>query len=311
MNLWKGRRVGLALGGGGVRGFSHVGVLKVLEQEDIRIDLIAGTSAGAIVGAAYASGLNPREIQRRIETYLNSPAFNASTLKSLGMIASPVKKTQWEKVSHFLKNRYYQMRAFFHPAILPAADLESLVDYFVADVSVEETRIPFVAVATDLLTGEKVLFRDGSLRKAVAASCAVPGAMEPVRYGDWLLTDGGVTSLVPVQAARQAGADVVIAVVVDRDMHSVGELETAQEIFYRAGEITADKLEHAELKEADVVIRPRVGDLHWMDFSRAGDLVREGEIAAREALKEIHRALPISSRVSRLTRRLLSEWRNR
>jgi NTE family protein len=303
--------VGLALGGGGVRGFSHVGVLKVLEQEDIRIDLIAGTSAGAIIGGAYASGLNSREIQRRIETYVSSPAFNGSTLKALGMAVNPVKKNRFEKITHFVKSRYYQMRAFFHPAILPAADLQSLVDYFIADIRIEQTHIPFVAVATDLLSGQRVIFREGPMRKAVMASCAVPGAMEPVRHGDWLLTDGGVTSLVPVQAAREAGADMVIAVVVDRSISTAGDLDTAQEIFYRAGEITADKLEAAELREADVVIRPRVGDLHWMDFGRAGDLIREGEIAAREALKEIHRALPISSRVSHLTRRLFSRWKVR
>jgi NTE family protein len=104
---------------------------------------------------------------------------------------------------------------------------------------------------------------------------------------------------------------VVIAVVVDRSPGAAGELDTAQEIFYRAGEITADKLEAAELRDADVVIRPRVGDLHWMDFGRAGDLIREGEIAAREALKEIHRALPIESRVSHLARRFFSGWKAR
>jgi len=310
-SLWKGRRVGLALGGGGVRGFSHVGVLRVLEQEDIRVDLIAGTSAGAIIGGAYASGLNSREIQRRIETYVSSPAFNDSTLKSLGMAVSPVKKNRFEKVAHFVKSRYYQIRAFFHPAILPVSDLQSLVDYFIADIRIEETRIPFVAVATDLLSGQRIAFREGPMRKAVMASCAVPGAMEPVRHGDWLLTDGGVTSLVPVQAAREAGADVVIAVVVDRSIGTAGDLDTAPEIIYRAGEITADKLETAELREADVVIRPRVGDLHWMDFSRAGDLIREGEIAAREALREIHQALPIGNRISHVARRLFSRWKAR
>jgi len=308
-NFWKGKRVGLALGGGGVRGFSHVGVLKILEQEDIRIDLIAGTSAGALIGGAYASGLDSREIQRRIETYISSPAFNGSTLKSLGMAVNPVKKNRVEKIVHFVKSRFYQVRAFFHPAILPAEDLQSLVDYFIADIRIEEARIPFVAVATDLLSGQRIAFREGSMRKAVMASCAVPGAMEPIRHGDWLLTDGGVTSLVPVQAAREAGADVVIAVVVDRSIGAAGDLDTAPEIIYRAGEITADKLEAAELREADVIIRPRVGDLHWMDFGRAGDLIREGEIAAQEALKEIHRALPIGSKVSPLARRLLSKMK--
>ena len=302
MMKWTGKRVGLALGGGGVRGFSHIGVLKVLEQEDVGIDLIAGTSAGALIGGAYASGLSPREIHRRVESYLQSPAFKNSALQALGSTVNPRKKNALEKASHLLRTRYLMVRALFHPAILPSVEFQSLVDYFIADINIEDTRIPFLAVTTDLISGERVVFKEGSLRKAVLASCAVPGAVEPIRQGEWLLADGGITSLVPVHAVKQADVDVVIAVVVDRDARGAPVFETAQDIFQRAGEIAADKLEAIELQDADVIIRPEVGDLHWMDFSRSRDLIHAGEVAARASLARIHQALPLPRRLARLAR---------
>ena len=297
MTRWMGKRVGLALGGGGVRGFSHIGVLKVLDQEKIEIDLIVGSSAGALIGGAYASGFSPVEIHRKVDSYLNSPEFESSTLKAIGLTVSPAERNFLEKLRNTVRQKYYMLSSFFKPAILPLRDFEALVGHFIPDIEVRDTRIPFRAVATDLISGKKIVISGGSLRKAVLASCAVPGAVDPVRLGDWLLADGGITSLVPVLAARQEGADVVIAVVVDREQKIPGQFETAQEIFYRAGDITSDRLEEAELQQADVVIRPKIGDLHWADFTRAKSLIQEGETAARIALREIRDAIPLYKKV--------------
>ncbi|MCK9392297.1 MAG: patatin-like phospholipase family protein [Syntrophales bacterium] len=295
-----GKRVGLALGGGGIRGLSHIGVLKVLEQEGIDIDLIVGTSAGALIGGAYASGQSPREIQARLEAYLRSSEFDATALKSIGLTVSPEQQGRLRKAQSLIMNRYYMVRSFFRPSLLPAGDFHSLVNFFLPEMDIRRTRIPFCAVTTDLITGRQIVLSEGPLRPAVLASCAVPGAIEPVPSGEWLLADGGITSLVPVHAAREAGADVVIAVTVDRDLPSSGNMETAQDIFYRAGEITSSKLGAVELEDADVIIRPEVGDLHWMDFRRSGDLIRGGEEATRRALGEIYAALPLKRRISRL-----------
>lgn len=296
---WTGKKVGLVLGGGGVRGFTHIGVLKVLEQEAIDIDLIVGTSAGALIGGAYAGGLSPREIQAKVTDYLASPEFNNSTLKSIGMSVCPKKGGFLPKAKTFVINRYCLLRSFYRPCVLPSDDFQSLIRYFLPEMDIRQTRIPFLAVSTDLITGQQVVFSEGSLRQAVLASCAVPGAVEPVRQGPWLLADGGITSLVPVHAAREAGADIVIAVMVDRNLPAAGGMDTAKDIIYRAGEITAGKLEAAELANADVVIRPEVGDLHWMDFMRSGDLVRKGEEATREALRKINASLPFPRRMIR------------
>lgn len=301
---WRGKRTGLALGGGGVRGFSHIGVLKVLEQEDFFPDIIAGSSAGALIGAAYASGASPKEIEARVDAYLSSPEFRSSALHSLGLSLSPRDANGWEKMRNFTTQRYYMLRALFRPDIVSIKDFQSLVNYFIPDTDMEKTRIPFHAVATDLISGEKVVISEGSLRNAVLASCAVPGAVAPVRIGEWLLADGGITSLVPVQTARQKGADFVIAVVVDRQIKIAGPYDTAQAVLFRAGEITADKLEETEIREADVVIRPDVGDLHWMDFRGAKALIREGEAATRKALDRIYEAMPLYKRILRFTGRL-------
>ena len=302
---WTGKKVGLALGGGGVRGFSHIGVLNVLEEEGIDIDLIVGTSAGALIGGAYASGQSPREIQDKIAAYLLSPEFDASTLKSIGLTFSPENKSFLRKARNFVMNRLWFVQAFFKPSILPSDDFESLINYFLPEMDIRETKIPFRAVSTDLITGKKIIFSEGPLRQAVLASCSVPGALAPVRHGDWLLADGGITSLVPVHATREAGADVVIAVMVDRDLQADVSIETAKDVIYRAGEITTNALEASELESADVIIRPQVGNLHWMDFSRAVDLIKAGEQATRESLGKINASIPLYRRIARFTGRFI------
>ena len=303
---WTGKKVGLALGGGGVRGFSHIGVLNVLEEEGIEIDLIVGTSAGALIGGAYASGQSPREIEAKIDAYLRSPEFDASTLRSVGLTFSPENKSFFKKARNFVMNRFWFAQAFFKPSILPSNDFESLINYFLPEMDIRETKIPFHAVSTDLITGKKIIFSEGPLRQAVLASCSVPGALAPVRHGDWLLADGGITSLVPVYATREAGADVVIAVMVDRDLSTSVSMETAKDVLYRAGEITTNALEASELESADVIIRPPVGNLHWMDFSRAVDLIKTGEQAARESLGKINASLPLYRRIVRFAGRFIN-----
>ncbi|MHB8137312.1 MAG: patatin-like phospholipase family protein [Smithellaceae bacterium] len=300
---WMGKKVGLALGGGGVRGLAHIGVLNVLEQDGIGIDLIVGTSAGALIGGAYASGMSIREITAKVDGYLRSSEYKNSAIKTIGATFSSGQKNFFQKTQIFIRNRYYLVRALFSPSILPSEDFQSLINYLLPDMDIRNTRIPFRAVTTDLITGKQVVLTEGPLRQAVLASSSVPGAIEPTRLGEWLLADGGVTSLVPVHAARQAGADVVIAVMVDRDLPTDTGIETAKDVLYRAGEITANALEAAELQNADVIIRPAVGDLHWADFSRSDHLIRIGEEATRESLGKINSSLPLSRRFARFTRR--------
>lgn len=303
---WSGKRIGLALGGGGARGFAHIGVLEALEAEQIPIDIIAGTSMGAIVGAAYACGISLQALRKKVDDYLASPEFLESPIMAISESPEPDSNTWLDGVKRFLKGRFYMARTMFKPGLIPAEEFQTIINYFVPDITIEETKIPFRAVATDLITGEKVVFSAGSLRNAVLASCAVPGAVDPIREGKHLLTDGGVVSLVPVHAAREGGADIVIAVVVDIDIRLWDDFGTAKGIFNRAGEITIQKLLNYELKDADVVIRPDVGKLHWTDFSSIDYLVKEGERSAKEAVGRIDMVLPFYVRWAKKAGRLFS-----
>jgi NTE family protein len=281
------KRIGLALGGGGARGLCHIGVLRVFEQEGIPIDVIAGTSIGAMVGGAFACGISSDELERKVQEYVNSAEFKSSAIKAMADAYGGEQDGLTQKIQSFLKNQFYIIQMLFKPGILSTDDFRSMIDYFIPDVLIQNTLIPFRAVATDLITGDQVVFSEGSLRQAVTASCAVPGAIEPVTDGGKLLSDGGIISMTPISIVKREGADIVIAVAVDRDMRTDDELKTVKDIYYRAAEITSIKLEKYELLEADIVIRPAVKNLHWTEFSQAIDLIMEGEKAAKDTLPSI------------------------
>jgi NTE family protein len=147
-------------------------------------------------------------------------------------------------------------------------------------------------VATDLVSGEQIIFSEGPLRQAVWASCAVPGAIAPLEEGERLLSDGGIISLIPSSVAREEGADVVIAVAVDRGINPQEDLRTVVDIYHRVSEIMGEKLKEYELAAANVVILPEVGDLHWSNFSQAMNLIKEGERAARKRLDDVRNIVP-------------------
>jgi NTE family protein len=289
--FWKRKRIGLALGGGGARGLAHIGVLKVLEKEEIPIDLIAGTSIGALVGGAYASGINPDELQKKVDEYLNSTEFRSSAIKAFEAAHAKGEVGLTQRIQTYLRNHFYLIQAMFKPGILSNEDFQATIDYFIPDIRIEEARIPFRAVATDLVSGEQITFSEGSLRQAVMASCAVPGAIAPLKEGERLLSDGGIICRVPSPVARHEGADIVIAVVVDRCMGSE-EPRTVVDVYLRVSEIMGERLKQYELADADVVILPEVGDLHWSSFSQAMNLIDEGEKATKEKLDDIRRLMP-------------------
>jgi NTE family protein len=291
-SVHKERKIGLALGGGGARGLAHIGVLKVLDKENIPIHIIAGTSIGALVGACFASGIHPKDIENRVESFLQSEKFQSSAIRAIENALNKGESSLGRRLQSFLKNRFFLVQAMFKPGLFPSGDLQEIIEYFVPDLEVEETRIPFRAVATDLVQGTEIIFSSGSLRQAVMASCAVPGAIAPVKDEDRLLSDGGVICLIPCSVLRKEGADVVIAVPVDRDVCTEKEFTTGLSIYRRVSDIMSAKLKGYELAEADVVIAPEVGDLHWSEFSQALTLVEEGEKATLAKLDLIRSAVP-------------------
>ena len=294
--MWKRKRLGLALGGGGARGIAHVGVLRVFEEESIPVDLIVGTSIGALVGAAYAIGENTHEMEKKIEEFLNSPTFQESALKDIKEIQDTRKSGFAGKIHAFFRNRLLLAQSLFRLGMLGSEEFEAMIDFFVPDIQIQDTQIPYRAVATDLVSGQSVVMSEGPLRRAVMASCAVPGAVPPVEVNGMLLSDGGSINIVPTMVAREEGADFVVAVSVRGDIHADDEFGSAADICFRAADIMGFHFETYILDKADFVIHPRVGDLHWTEFALARDLVREGEKAAREKLHLLRKTLPLSIR---------------
>ncbi len=294
--IWKRKRIGLALGGGGARGMAHIGVLRVFEEESIPIDVLVGTSIGAVVAGAYASGLGTYDLEKRTEEFFESPIFRNSALKSIKEIQASKRLSFTQKIQAFFRNRLFLAQAMFRSGMLQSEDFQAMIDFFLPEIQIEDTAVPFRAVATDLVSGEGVVISRGSLRKAVMASCAVPGAVAPLERDGMLLSDGGIINMVPTVAAREEGADFVVAVSVNCDIGSDDDFSSAMDVYVRAANIMGFHLEKSWLREADVVIRPQVGNLHWTDFALAGDLVLEGERVTREKLHLLRKAQPFKKR---------------
>jgi NTE family protein len=249
-------RVGVALGGGFARGIAHLGVLSVLEQEHIPVDYLSGTSAGAMLAIAYASGHPIREIvaQARATRFKD---FGNWKLSWMGLASN-------QKLEHYPR-KYLGVSTF------------------------EELKIPLAIAATDLGKGEPVYFTRGPLGPALRASCAYPGMFVPVEIEGRVLVDGFLAAPVPVDAVRSMGADVVIAIFLE-----AANNRKPASIVDVIGLSFAILQRHADLewrRTADIIVEPIVKDFLWDDFEKTSELIAAGETAARAALSKIHAAL--------------------
>ena len=267
------KKVGLALGSGAARGPAHVGVLAVLEKEGIPIDIIAGTSAGAIVGAIYAQGKD----------------------------AGQVKEV-------FLDLARHKLTRFIDPS-LPRSGLikgkkfkDLLASFIGGDLKFSDLRIPFACVATDIETGEEVVIDRGSVPEALRASISIPGIFTVVKRGGRYLVDGSLTNPVPVSLAKRMGADFIIAVNVIPDVAGrsrQGAKERAKDfkepniihILLQSIYIGTYSLVRASFEEADIVIEPDVANIGAGEFHRAQEGILLGELAAQNSIPEIKRKL--------------------
>jgi NTE family protein len=246
-------KVALVLGAGASRGFAHIGVLKVLEQNGIPINMIVGTSAGSFVGSLYAYGFNAYQLQK-IAIDIQKSDIADLTIPDNG----------------FIKGE----------------QLEGYVNRMLNGTPIEKLRIPFYAVATNIQTGQEVVFGKGNTGTAVRASCSIPGVFRPAVISGQMYVDGGVVSPIAVEAAKKLGADMVIAVDISSDLDKTQPDSTIGTILQSVN-IMYSKIAYNQLLKADVVIRPKVGYIGSADFDKRHEAIMEGEKAAMEALPKI------------------------
>ena len=282
-------KVGLALGGGGARGLAHIGVLRVLERENIPIDLITGTSMGAIIGAVYALKKDISAIEKIAEKYSKISEFNIDL--SFGEKERKGKPFFLKKMSDFLKKGYILNLELRRKYLNDGGEIRKIIGELIDDKTFEDTKIPFVAVAADLVRGEKVIISRGKLFDALLASSSIPGMFPPVILDRKILVDGGIVDVVPIEVAQSLGANFVIAVSVSHTIKKRFEFNNAVEILFRTDSITSAELRKLQLSFADVVITPKVGRFHWSDFSKPERCIREGEIAAQDTISELKKKL--------------------
>ena len=236
-------RIGIALGGGAARGFAHIGVIKMLEANGLTPDVVAGTSAGSLVGALYAGGMDVFSLQQR------AVALDETSIRDVSL---------------------------FSGGLIKGERLQDYVNESLGQRPFKRLRKPFAVVATRLDDGARTVFVHGNVGQAVRASCSIPGVFAPMKIGERTFVDGGLVSPVPVDAARELGADFVIAV--DISSKANGQKpENLLGIVNQSITIMGQKLGAQELARADVVIRPNVNAIGAVEFEQRSNAIIEGE----------------------------------
>ncbi len=261
------KKVALVLGGGGARGFAHVGVIRELEQAGIPIDLIVGVSVGSLIGALYADTKDSFQLEW-------------SSFK--------IKK---EEIFDF---KLLNLRS----GLAKGDALKSYLDRTLHAKRIEDLKIPLAIVAADLKTGKPVVFQSGSIADAVRASTSVPGVFEPVVYGDQILVDGGILGNLAPEVARQLGADIVIGVNIAKSRSDFkGAVPTALSVILESIDIMGDEIVNCKRHYFDVLIEPDVGDVGITDFTQKKKLIEAGRQATLAVMDKI-KAL-VQDRVTR------------
>jgi len=276
-SLLSDRKVGLALSSGAARGLAHIGVLEILEKEEIPINMIAGTSMGAIIGAMYAQGKNAVEIKE--------VALDMGWRELAQVLALTPPKT----------------------GLLSGRKIKARLKEIIGEVDFADLRMPFACVATDIITGEEMVIKQGPVLEAVIASMSLPVIFKVARWHGRYLVDGGVVNPVPVSVLKDMGADLIIAsnVItkpVDRVRNTQSEAEVQKDtgkvkepnifnIMMQFVNVASYQVVKSSLSGTDVVIGPKVAGIGFGDFRHARECIFQGELAAQDSVQEIKRRL--------------------
>ena len=276
-------KVGLVLSGGGAKGLAHIGALKVLEEAGVRIDYIGGSSMGAIIGGLYASGYSTKEL----DSIFQVTNFNILIQDDLPRSA----KTFYEKEDtekYALTLPFDNFKINFPSGLSKGQNIYNLMARLTMHVSTVDDfsnlPVPFFCTATNVETGEEVILDEGSLAKAVSASGAIPSIFSPVKIGDQLLTDGGVSNNYPVEELRKRGADIIIGVDVQDSLMARKDLRNVFEIMTQISNFRTINDMKEKIPLTDVYIKPDITKFSVLSFDKGNAIIDSGEVAARKKL---------------------------
>lgn len=298
-------KIGLALGGGSSKGLSHIGVLKALEEENIPIGCISGTSMGAVIGAIYSFSPNVERLEEMTRKFTSSRAF-----KNLGLsVFKREEESRLQQIVSMIKEKILFAEALFKSYLVKEEDLTESLNQIIPDCMMEETMIPFSTVSLDLISGFDIIKKKGPLIDAVMTSMAVPGLFPYTEENGLLLVDGGPTSSVPVHAAKEMDADMVIAVSLRGKLEKTKKPKTGLEIHLRIDEIVVTRLLEMQTVKADVIIRPDIEDVHWADFGKIDYCIEKGYEAAKEAIPKVRKVIREKSSIRNRMKNFFSKKR--
>jgi NTE family protein len=268
MAFWKKlfgeKKVGLVLSGGSARGLAHIGVLKILKENDVKIDFIAGSSMGAFIGAAYCSGMTIEDIEKK------ALKFNQKELSNL---------SDWS----------------FRAGLIKGEKIEKFIKEFIKVKDFSELKIPLIVNATDLSTGKEVIFSKGNLIQAIRASMNFPGYFAPLKIGNEYLVDGGLVNPVPMSLLQDHEMDVTIISNTIGRMTKIKENPNLIDVVKQSIDIMQAELGYSKINSCEirniVVIEPEVGDFDLFDFNHNAEIIKLGEYAAKSKMDEIEKEI--------------------
>lgn len=277
------KKIGLALGGGGARGFAHIGIIRAFENAKVPVHCICGTSMGAIVGAAYAVDPDSRRLERNIREVMHSELFakmKFDVLKDNGK----EKKGLLHKTKNFIRSSFIHIVEETKVSLIGLDKLEEVINFLIPDTEITETKIRFSCVATNLTLGGEKVFSKGSLRQAVLASASIPGVFPPVLIDGVYCADGGHVNNTPISGVKALGAEYSVACEVKSAPQPYERFEKARDVLFRAEYLAGLALHSLQMKEADMVISPPIKHLHWTDFDKIDMIIAKAE---KEAAQKI------------------------
>lgn len=281
-------KIGLVLGGGGARGLAHIGVLQSLQAYDIPIDIIVGSSMGAVIGAIFAQHPDADFVEKKYRDFLASDQFSTMGGTRFRKENKYEPEDLLQQLSREIKRRVVINMAAHRKSLLRPERLKVPVENLIEPGRIEDTAIPFACSAVDITSGEEVVFRSGDIHHAVSASAAIPGFFPPVSSGGHQLVDGSVINNFPIDTAREMGADVVIASNVSATFEPE-EVNNVVDIIIRSNAAASAKINRQALKNAEIVLTPPIGKVNWSDFEQVDFLIEKGKLEAQRSIEDIRR----------------------